>query len=509
MILALLLACDPPPPPGELIFVRGGIIAPAGEGTPLADGRVYQDRAWTPGETVEIGGITGTAPVLAECAPLYQVTLGDVSRLIAMGGEAPDTALRWSPDGRWLGVGTYDGELIVVDGWTGAVRARRKLTETLVKQVAWSPDSQTLYAAEQSPDALLYAMDPATLQPRWTYALSQEVERSTPPAGEDLYGVYSLPGAYGLVVLPSGELLVAASHGWNRADGVRVNRARLLRLSPEGAVRGTFPADGPADAIFVEPRVSGDRLVLPINRSADGPPPSLPVGGVQILSLPDLQPVTSVTPEPLTPWFKTTFLWEAVALDEARLMLGLGDGRVQLIPLDGGETRTLTPGTPILHGEVPIAASVGFGLLHEGDAVFITSNTNIPYGAATPDLRPPAAHPGENTLWVVGADGTPRWTWRGEQRLNGLSLGGDGHSLVVGAGHRPSDERADLYGALIFDLDAPGASGADHLRAVCNTASPVFFRQALAADGRLAVAEVPTQGADGGSVGRWQVTVFR
>lgn len=520
-MLLLLAACHTPPVEGELIFVRGGVLAPAGAGMgqAVAGNRVFLPGEWQPGQLSAAGAFSGVAPHRPECVPLFHVPLGDIRRLIAMGGSDPDTALAWSPDGHRLAIGAYTGELVVVDAWTGVERARKKLSETLLKRVAWSEDSRTLYAGEQSPDANLLALDPDTLVPRWTLRLADEVGSSPAPAGEDVFGVYTLPGVLGLDVLPGGDLLVSASHGWNDADGTRLNRSRLLRVDPNGKVRAAWPAEA-ADAIFVQPHldVAGGLVALPINRSAADPPPKdLPVGGVQVLRLADLTPVSAAVPAPLKPWFKTAFLWEAVDLDAATdtLLLGLGDGRVQLHSLSGSAVlRTLSPGTPVMVGKVPISASVGHGLLFGDEAVFITSNTNIPYGAAAPDLRPPATHPGENTLWAYGLDGTLRWTWSGAQRLAGVSLGADGRTLVVGAGDRVSDSRRDLYGALLFDLGAPGdatdtRSGEQRSVGFCATESPVFYRHALAADGQLAVVEVPYPTEDGGAGGSYQVTVFR
>ena len=515
-VTSCLIGCaGEPPATGTLQFVRGGLIAPAGsaEGRALSDGRVWVERPWTPGETVSLGGLQGVAPRQAECAPLFSSPLGDVSRLVAMGGEAPDTALAWSPDGTLLAVGAYTGELVVLDGWTGEVRARRSLAETMVKALAWSPDGRTLYAGEQSPDANLYALEPDTLVERWRVRLADEVQTSAPPAGEDLYGVYSLPGVYGLNTLPSGDLLVTAAHGWNTPDGARLNASRVLRLGPDGSRRLSWPAEV-ADASIFGPRLdrTGALAVFPVNRSASGPAPAgLPIGGVAVLKTDDLLLVTSVTPGALAPWFQSAFIWEALDVDPSTgtVLVGVGDGRVLLYGLDGQLRRTLTPGTPVMVGQVPISASVGFGALAGDRALFITSNTNIPYGAAAPDLRPPSAHPGENTLWAYGLDGELSWTWHGEQRLNGLNLSPDGRTLVVGAGPRVSDDRQDLFGALIFDLGGPERSGEDRLLSFCGTAQPTFFRQQMSSDGRLAVTEVPTRAPDGQVRGSYRVTVLR
>ncbi len=497
---------------GELVFVRGGVLAPGGTGRQVGDGLRLTELAWRAGETTSLAGLTAIAPAQASCVPLYSVELGDVSRLIAMGGAAPDTSLALSPDGERLAIGSYTGEVVVVDGWTGREVARRQLAETLVKQVAWSPDGQTLYAAEQSPDAMLRALDPETLTDRWTHALSSEVGHSPAPAGEDLYGVYTLPSAFGLEVLPGGELLVVATHAWNAPEGERLNRSQVLRFSAAGLRIAAWP-DSPADASFRRPVVDleGGRVVVPVSRTADGPDPDLPVDGLQILDLVTLAPVARAKEQPLTPWFTTATIWEAVGLHGDTLLMGLNDGRVQLRDADGGLRTQLETGSPVMAGEVPIVASVGFGFVTPRAVAFITSGTNIPWGAAAPDLRPPMAHPRENGVWVHGPEGELLWTWTGPDRLQGLSRSPDGQTWIVGAGERTSDSRRDLYGARVFDATAPGdgRGGDERLTATCRTEGPVFFRHQVTDDGRVVLAEYPYAEDDGALSGAYRVTVLR
>jgi hypothetical protein len=516
LLLALAACASAPKPPtevaGEVVFVRGGVIVEEGVGQPLPDGRVLLPWDWSPGDVVASGSSKGVAPMRAECLPLFHQDLGDVSRLVAMGGVAPDTALAWSPDATRLAVGSHTGDVLVLDGWTGKVLARRHLAETLVKHVAWSSDGRTLYAAEQSPDANVVALDAVTLEPRWTLRLADRVGATAAPDGEDIYGVYQLPGAYGLEVLPAGDLLVVALHSWIDPDAGQQNRSQVLRVTASGEVVAAWP-DTPADATLMHPRRDGDRVAVVVDRSATGPAPAnLPIGGVQVLSLPDLVPVRAVTTPALEPWFRQASIWDAIDLDRrtGRMLLGFGDGRLRVVEDDGTDALSLTTGAPVMAGDVPIHASIGWGFLHAGErAVFSTSTTNIPWGAASPETRPPSAHPSENTLWVVGMDGEVDWSWSGAQQLQGLTLGPDDRTLVVGAGDRATDTRRDLYGALIFDLGGADRSGEARLQAFCATEGPVFFRQALAPDGRLAVAEHPYADGSGGVAGAYRVTVLR
>ncbi len=490
----------------EPIFVRGGLVGPDG----------FEPLPWTPGQTLSWRSRDWTAPKQAECISMYQVPLGDVSRLIAVGGGPPDTALAWSPDERLLAIGTFLGEVLVVDGQSGEVKARRRLGESLVKQVRWSADGQVLYAAEQSPDAVVRAMRIDDLQDRWTLSLADRIGRSPPPAGEDLYAIYNLPAAYTLFVLPDGDLLVGAAHGWTDSEQVRQNRSQILRLSPEGEVRAVWPEQA-ADAVMLHSQLDGDVLAVPISRSAAGPPPTdLPIGGVQLLKLvggasPALLPKASVTLPPLSPWFKEVFIWENLDVSSTHdaFLMGLGDGRVGLFRLDGQPRALLSPGVPILAGAVPIASGANFGQIIGDEAIFLTTSTTIPWGAASPELRPSAAHPAEHTLRVVDLDGELRWTWHGAQALSGLAVDRGGQTLVVGAGPRDTDRRRDLYGALVFDLGGAARSGEERLSAWCPTENPVFFRQAVASDGRIGVVEYPYAREGGQVEGAWRVTVFR
>jgi hypothetical protein len=509
-LLLLLAACSPPSPPAEPVFVRDGVMLehPVDGARPLPDHRWLLDRAWSPGERVTLGNEALVAPRRAECVPLFHVGLGTVDRRVAADGAAPDTALAFSPDGERLAVGSYLGDLLVLDAWSGEVLARRHLSESMVKQVAWSPDGQVLYAAEQSPDAFVHALDPETLASRWSVRLADRVGTSTPPPADDLYGVYTLPGAYGLGVLPDGSVLVAAVHAWDVGEGERRNASQILRIGPDGAVLAAWP-EQPASVTLMHPRVGGDRVAVPVGRSATGPAPDgLPVGGVQVLSLPDLRPAAAETYEPLKPWYSEVFVWEALDVDAGSLLVGTEDGRLFRHDLDSGDRAERDLGTPVLAGDVPVAANIGHAALVGGEAVVVTAASSIPWGAADPSLRPPAPHPDENAVHVLDAHLDPVWTWRGPQVLQGLTVGPEGRTLVVGAGRRTSDDRRDLFGALVFRLDGEG-SGDEHLQAFCATAAPAFFRQAVTADGRVAVVEVPWADPSGRVHGDYRVTVLR
>ncbi|MFZ5479861.1 MAG: hypothetical protein ACOZNI_24060 [Myxococcota bacterium] len=481
----LLLSCAAPEKP-ETHWVRGGLLT---AGT-------FEPRPWSP-------GVDG-APLVAECVPLFHVELEDRDRLAAMGAPAPAAAMAFSPDGAWLAIGSDAGSLRVVDGWTGAPRAERRIAEGAVKQVAWSADGATLYVGEQSPDALVQALDPATLATRWSVRLADDLETSVLPPEDDVYGLYSLPGAYAVRVLDDGTLLVAGAHGWTPADGVRRNLSRLYHLASDGSRLGVWPRDTSADAILLHPAVHGRRALVGVSRSAAGPAPEgLPIGGVAAVDVDRMEVAWTRTWSPLAPHFSSVFLWEGVGLGDDLAFAGLGDGRAFLFDGAGAELAVLTPGVPVMSQGVPISAGVGFGAVVGDAAYFLTTVTNIPWGSADPMTRPPSAHPAQHTVHAVRRDGTVLWSRPFEHAVQGIVASPDGGELLVGAAERAFDTRADLYGALILDR----ATG--DVRATCATEGPAHFRPVFAPDGgRVAVAESAFLAGEEVR-GAYRVTVFR
>ena len=444
MIFALLIACSSPTPSTPPTYVRGGRISDDGaralpdgrKFTPLGPHQRYQDEE---------------RPLLPDCVGLFSIDLGEISHLISAGITAPDTSVAFSPDGAQLAIGSYLGDLLVVDAWTGELRGKRHLAESAIKRVAWSPDGTELYAAEQSVDAFLHAVDPNTLEDRAIFRLADALGTSAPPGRDDLFGLYTLPGPYALEVLPNGDLIVVGAHGWNQG-GVRKNRSLVYRLHREGKefqLVAQWPKE-PADATFLAATIDGPTMAVSVSRSASGSAPELPINGAALLRTEDLSFVSGAVPPPLTPWFDRAFIWESLGLHEERVTLGLGDGRVWR------PDRSRNLGTPILAADVPIAATIG-RLVDAGDAIYtLTSGTSIPFGSAKPDAKPPQAHPAENTLWSLDPNTLEtQWVWHGDEAVHGFSVSSPW--LVLGVGPREGNLRSDKHGVRVFDTAQPGS----------------------------------------------------
>ena len=443
------------------------------------------------------------------CVPLFHISLGNVDQHIAMGGSAPDTVLAWSNTGDILAIGTFLGELILVNGWTGEILQRKQFAETMVKQVVWGPGDRTLFIAEQSPDGTLLSLDAQTLNENWRLDLADWVDHSPLPVG-NLYGSYTLPAAYGLDLLSDGSLMVTATHAWNDRNGTRLNKSILLKIGQDGKLKAQWP-DQPLDAVFFRPRLSESIALLPTSKSSKGPASEhAPVGGLLVFDTETFRPISAFTVPPLTPWFTQSFIWEALDLKDNALFLGLADGRAGLWSFDGEPIQALPSSTPIMAGTVPVVASIGSGFFLGQNAVYQISTTHIPFGTAATDLQPPAAHPEENSIVYASSSGSRLWKWSGPHALQGITRSAVPNQIIVGSGSRKSDTRKDLFGALVFDFEPRAESiGGPRLERFCRTAGPVFFRSASTRDGRIAVTEHPVQLGEHPAHGEYQATVFR
>jgi hypothetical protein len=522
--LLLAIACSTSAPTadteGELVFVRDGIIAPgsAESGRSVGSDRRLVETPWIAGSTHTIAGITGQAPVRPECVSLFHVPLTDVSRLAASGGVAPDSVVAFSPSGDRLAVGSYQGDVVVVDGWTGREIARTVLPEAVVKRVVWSSDGRTLYVGEQSPDGEVHAMAADTLEIVWSFRSADHVGSSPLPEGEDRYAIFEMPGIYTLRVLGSGDIIAVAVHGWNQPDGSRKNASQVFQLSSSGDILKRWPQQA-VSATFLHSVIheaeDGGTMLMNVGRSADGPAPKgVLAGSLGLFDLGRFEMVSVATLDPLGPWFKSTDLWHAMDVHPTMgLFVGIGDGRAMLKgTLPPHETvRVVKAGTPIMAGKVPISASVGFGGFYGDTLMYTTSDTNIPWGAAVPELRPPSHHPRANGLWVTDAKGDPLWSWQGDIRVQGLSASPNGTVGMIGGGYRSDSGEPSTYGAVLFDLKNPGdgRTGNERRLSTCATPLPVYFVHQVLDDGRVAVVEFPVPDGQGGVRGSYRATVLR
>lgn len=512
----------------ELQFVRGGLVVASSkrvrisqdrrplqvESIPLGDARQLVLFAWQPltRYRVLIGDNASThrSPLAPSPYCIQRIPLEDASQVAAAGG-APDSVVRFSPDGRNLAIGTFGGWLRVVESYSGKLLHERRIAEGMVKTLAWSPDGKLLYVGEQSPDAYLLAFTAPDFEVAWKVRLADDVNTSRPPEN-DRYGMYTLPAVHDLKVSADGRVFAAGMHSWP-IEGKSQNRSVLCCFDLKGRAlwrrpaRSAFPFNIPHFAI--DP--NGTRLLfLPSQTQRPVADATLRTDTLYLLDARTGKPAAEHRIEPLLPHFTQVAAWDSVALsnDASRAAIGLADGRALLFDASSDQLkplRQLDLGSPVTIGVIPIVAACSYTRFF-GDRLFLqTQNTHIPFGSPQAANQAPSVHHGANTLTVADLDGNPQWRYRGPFALTGSWCDRSGPAgaprwLAVTCRELPGAVEPGQYGFLLFDLERPGG-GSQKLVYHYSTEAPVIFHADISPDGRLVtVTEVPAQTPNGQDV---------
>ncbi len=421
--------------------------------------------------------------------------LEDVS-FYARAGHFPDAFLSFSPEEKYLAVGTFLGRLLLLETETGNLVWKKKFPEAMVKRVRFSRDGKTLYVGEQSPDGFIYAFDLETKRELWRFRLADDLLSGEPPEKGDVYGIYRQPGCYRLLVLPNGDLLVLGVHSWfDRKKKTWRRLSRLWRLTPQGDVRWAWPARGPAPLTLIyadtdqEARLIGLVSTIPSDEVPEDYP--LSSGTFYLLDAQAGKERWRYVIPPLKPYFDRVSVWESVALspDGQWALVGTSDGRAIFFNLERQQVAKVLPlGAPVLIGGLPVSAHVSYGLFSPGgEALVVTGSSNIPYGMPLAVNRPAGPHPQANTLFALRPPGQILWRFGIDFRFQGLTTDEGGNWLAVAAGAaRKGLEKNHQFGVFLFDL----RKGTFYT--YYPTEGPCFFHLALSPQGRfLAVVETP------------------
>ena len=137
---------------------RYGLIDPA-TGRPVTEvtglGELPRDTALSPdGDRVAVAmGAIGAVVV-------YDVSTGD-ELFELLGHVYPPSSVAWSPDGRWIASGAYDGAVRTFDADTGALDSELPGHAGLVISVDWSPDGRRLVSGGSDGTARVWSIEGA------------------------------------------------------------------------------------------------------------------------------------------------------------------------------------------------------------------------------------------------------------------------------------------------------------------------------------------------------------
>ncbi len=450
---------------------------------------------------------------------IQKIKLDDVSFYVK-GGSQPDVEMRFSPDGKLIAIGTFLGQLKVINIYTGKILLDKKTAEGMVKHIDFSPDGKTIYYGEQSVDGFITAMTIQTGKILWQYRLADDLETSPPPAKENLWGIYSLPGCYRLKVLADGDLLVLGIHSWGSIRDLNgmTRWSRLYRFTKNGKRKWAFPSKGPMamSLIYFDSDEKARRVAIlagniGINAPADY---RWQKGSLYVLNGYDGSLVGSHHFTPLKPYFRYVGFWQSVSVNQkgTSASVGMRDGRSFIFDLDEVKPKKVFRfGAPILISNIPVSAMATYThMANDGRTYFQTGNSSIPNTNTMNDvIVPPGPHPNANMINVIDQKGRIKWRYKSGHSYENFWSSKDGRWILTTVKRKRQNNRRE-FGVLLFDTHRPGG-GSSKLVYYYQVEGLSFFQADIARDGSaIALAEIPYISPDTGKlVGTYQVHIVR
>ncbi len=363
----------------------------------------------------------------------------------------------FSPEAKYLAVGSEKGYLRLVDIENGQVLWRKRIGEGRIVSMKFSPDGRYLAMGEQSRDAFiyLYSIDGQLL---WKFPASRDVGTIGP--GEPKY---HLPVVNSLVFAPSKRdqrIYFTASHYLGASGQNYRHRGRIYCLDMKGHPLWAYPRkgcmDGSPDALRIDAR--GKYLIFSNYWKGKSYTRSLYC-------------LDGQSGQPLWGWdFRHIFpekrlgIWHGVDIsaDGAYVAAFSNDGRGfllsnrQLIKGKKGVLWEKTISTPIVVNGLTIYGFPALAKIGEDYVAFLTGNTNARQGKR----RPAFEHPNANSLFVYDLKGKLQWTSRigGASYTDRIHTSSDNRYIILPIRYNRVEKDCLLHGLYLFDNARPGGA---------------------------------------------------
>lgn len=450
---------------------------------------------------------------------ISKIKLEDVSFYVR-GRWQPDTFVKFSPDGSLLGIGTHTGRMRMWDVHNNEMLWDKSIAEGVVKRIDFSPDGKTVYFGEQSVDGFIYGAMTRTGDTLWRFRLADDLQTSAPPAKDDSYGIFRLPGPYGIKTLENGDVIVLGIHAWDETGSAQdmTRLSRIYRLSPKGVVRWAYPADSPLPMtiIYLDVDKNGERVAFLVTKKGTQKSLRTPFqeGTMVVLNGKSGTLYWQHSFKPLAPWFDSVGFWESISVspDGTRASVGLFDGRTMLFDLDRRQLEKVFEfGAPISISGVPVSASATYNhLASDGMAYFQTGTSTVPFASNMAHVvAPPGPHPNATMLTAVNPDGKVAWRYRSGHSFQNFWTSDDGRWVLTSV-LRDDEILGWESGAMLFDSHRSGG-GTARLVYFYQVEGKTHFHADISKDGSVfALVETPYRDPKTQKiVGTYQVHVVR
>lgn len=399
--------------------------------------------------------------------------------------------VRFSPDSRFLAVGSETGEVLLYDT-KGSLIWRKHMGLGKLTALEFSPDGGSVLVGESSQQGCLICLSVKDGSELWRQASVQELGVNIK---EKTY-----PGIVAIRTDASGMIYAVAQRYIKHSDGRSEYMGRIYKFSAAGERVGMFPSDhnldcwvnwlsvdaagervGFATANFDVAKYKYDRHIYCLNGELN-----TVLWSNYVDLVPPYQNVTMRTSPELS-------------LDGKHASAIASDGRCFLF--DGKEGRELwqrSISSPQKIGGVTINATGSNSLITGAYAVYTIGNT---YNKANWQLPTPVEHPNSNSLFVFDLQGKLVNSYKLGGTIEEMAVGSNLAALAVGRNVRSKDP--SVHGLYIVTI--PEARLVDYAA----TGGGPCIATAISADGRyVAGIEAPIRLDDGQVIGEYKLTLL-
>lgn len=398
--------------------------------------------------------------------------------------------VRFSPDNRYLAIGTDNGDILVLTA-KGKVVWQKSIGLGKIAALEFTGDSRYLLLGETSQQGYLLCFDTVSGREVWRQASAGEL-------GVDIKDK-TYPGIVAIKTDAQGHIYAVGQRYIRYADGRNEYRGRIYKLDEQGNRLAVFPEDHNLDAwvswVSVDER--GTKAVFG-TANWDTAKTSLYTGTIYCLDG-NLEKLWSVFLEPLPPYQNTTMRSSPEIDGSGRFVAGIAsDGRVFLYDGEtGAEKWQRTISQPQKIAGVYMNATGSNVQIVDRHFIFTTGNT---YNRANWQLPTPVEHPNSNSAFLFDEEGKLVSLYRFGGMIEQLAVNKQEAVAAIGRNVRTKDP--GVHGLYILSL--PDFYPVDYIPTIGPCVSA-----AISSDGRyIAGVEAPLQLDDGQIIGNYKIILL-
>lgn len=474
---------------------------------------VFASFDWIPGDQYrfEVIAESGASSIIEAYAPSkptlkeeYTIELEDVTPSdIEKTSSNIDGVTKFSPDSKYLAIGTQGGSMELIEVATGEKVWEKQLVKGIanarIADIEFSEDGKHLFVGEESPDAFLYCFDLKGTE-IWKFGAGAEL-------GSDLK---YMPAMKKMKLDSEGNIYVAASRACGYIGEKYKYLAKIYSFDPEGNLRWEFPESEFMDSGVTWIDVTPDGKYSVFGTTSFTEADKWKEGTVHVLNGNTGQEHWSYQIQPVEPFFDYSAIWYSTQItpDGEKLITMTSDGRTFLFN-NSEIIETGTPeiawqqniSTPIVVSGVPIYGSANYAYIVNDTLIFSIGSTF----SKDKNKDAPFEHPSGNTLFAYDYDGNLLWKWRVDGYA-GECARNDRYLVIPLAQNLVTEDRS-VHGVYVFDVSKSGGASS-RLIQTYNTEG-IAISADISPDGRyIAAMEAPSRLEDGTVLGEYKVHIL-